>query len=103
MRDGNVTIEMQEQDLGTLCICAVRYCQGRETYMPDLVRCIVRPLLQQISYRDLKVMFDDCEFQRKFNLYGDEKIDKPGWLKWKQELKEELARRDGEELITSSR
>ena len=38
-------------------------------------------------------MIADCEFQETANLYGDEKIDKPGWLKWKTELIAEKERR----------
>ena len=84
-----------ENDFGTLCICALRYCQGRETYMPSLVRDIIRPLLPQLTDRDIRVMLEDCDFQQKFDIYGDEKIDKPGWLQWKQELLAEEARRCG--------
>lgn len=83
-----------ENDFGTLCICALRYCQGRETYMPSLVRDIIRPLLPQLTDRDIRVMLEDCDFQRKYDMYGDEHIDKPGWLQWEQELKAERARRD---------
>ena len=79
--------------LGTLCICAVRYCQWRQSYMPDLVRGIVRPYLKVLTDRDLNVMVEDCGFQERMHLYGDEKIDKPGWEKWEEELKAEQERR----------
>lgn len=85
---------MNTDDLGTLCICAIRYCQGRRTYMPDLVRSIVRPLLRELSDRDIYVMIDDCDFQDRCNLYGDELIDKPGWIEWKKELLNEKKRRN---------
>lgn len=61
--------------------------------MPSLVRDIIRPLLPQLTDRDIRVMLEDCDFQQKFDIYGDEKIDKPGWLQWKQELLTEEARR----------
>ena len=83
------------EDFGTLCICAIRYCQGRRTYMPSLVRDIIRPHLKELSDKDLAVMIDDCSYQKRFNLYGDEAIDKPGWNKWEQELLKERERRDG--------
>jgi len=38
-------------------------------------------------------MIEDCKYQDKFDLYGDERIDKPGWIKWKDELLEEYERR----------
>lgn len=85
---------MNTDDLGTLCICAIRYCHGRMSYMPDLVRSIVRPLLRELSDRDIYVMIDDCDFQDRCNLYGDELIDKPGWIEWKKELLNEKKRRN---------
>jgi transcriptional regulator with XRE-family HTH domain len=94
VRKGTVKLELAEQDLGTLCICAIRYCHGRQTYMPSLVRDIVRPLLSKLSNKDLGVMVNDCGFQRRMELYGDDVIDKPGWLKWEQELIAEQARRE---------
>lgn len=86
-------IKIDKELFGTLAICAIRYCQGRMTYIPDLVRRIVRPHLREISDKDLSVMINDCDFQRKTNSYGDETIDKPGWLKWEEELKAERKRR----------
>lgn len=84
-----------QEDFGTLAICAIRYCHGRQTYMPDLVREIVTPHLPEISDKDLQVMINDCDFQEKFKLYGDERIDKPGWVKWKELLLAEKQRREG--------
>lgn len=87
-------ITLSEEDFGTLAICAIRYCHGRQTYMPDLVRGIVRGYLSEVEDRDIDVMIEDCEFQEWANLYGDEKIDKPGWLKWREELLAEMERRN---------
>ena len=85
--------ELDKDDFGALAICAVRYCQGRQTYMPDLVRSIVRPRLKELSDEDLDVMIEDCHFQELMNLYGDERIDKPGWMRWKADLIAEKERR----------
>lgn len=87
-------IKIDEGKFGTLAICAVRYCQGRQTYMPDTIRGIVRPHLKELSDKDLAVMINDCDYQRGTNSYGDETIDKPGWLRWEQELKAEKERRN---------
>ena len=86
-------INISEDNLGILCICAIRYCHGRQTYMPDLVRSIVKPFLPKLDDRDIGVMLADCEFQETINLYGDERIDKPGWLEWRKVIEEEAARR----------
>ena len=84
-----------QEDFGTLCICAIRYCHGRQTYMPDLVRGIIVPRLPDLSDKDLGVMINDCDYQERFNLYGDERIDKHGWIRWKDTLLAEKQRREG--------
>ena len=85
-----------KENFGTLAICAIRYCHGRQTYMPDLVRGIVAPHLPDLSDKDLGVMIEDCNFQERFHMYGDKRIDKPGWIRWKELLIAEKNRRAGE-------
>lgn len=84
---------ISQDDFGTLCICAIRYCQGRQTYMPSLVRGIVREHFSELSNRDIRVMLGDCKLQDDMNLYGDPNIDKPNWLRWREDLEKEYARR----------
>ena len=84
---------LEKDDFGVLAICAIRYCHGRQTYMPDLVRGIIKPHLKEFSDKDLNVMIEDCDFQERMHLYGDERIDKPGWIKWREELIVERERR----------
>lgn len=88
---GGITVE--NKNFATIAICAIRYCMGRKTYMPDLVRSIVTPLLSELSDNDIIVMLNDCEFQAFSQDYGDEQIDKPGWLKWQSTLQDEAKRR----------
>lgn len=87
-----MSIELSEEQFGILSICALRYCHGRRTYMPSLVQRIVGSRLKELSDKDIKVMVDDCQYQRTMNLYGDE-CDKVDWLKWEQKVTEELKRR----------
>lgn len=63
--------------------------------MPSLICGIVAPHLPDLSDKDLAVMIWDCEFQEKTKLYGDERIDKPGWIRWKEILLAEKRRREG--------
>ena len=84
---------LEKEDFGTLAICAIRYCHGRQTYMPDLVQGIIRPHLKELSDKDLNVMIEDCEYQERMELYGDPYIDMPGWLKWRADLIAERERR----------
>ena len=86
-------VKIDEDGFGTLAVCALRYTFGRQTYMPDLVRGIIRTHLTEITNEDLAVMIEDCHYQERMNLYGDERIDKPGWIKWEEELRAELYRR----------
>ena len=90
-------IDMRQEDFGTLCLCAIRYCHGRMTYMPGLVQSIVKRHLSELSDKDIGVMVQDCEFQAKMNMYGDERIDKPGWLEFERLVREEAKRRGADE------
>ena len=62
--------------------------------MPDLVRSIIRPHLAELSDMDLHVMIEDCGFQKRMHLYGNEKIDMPGWFQWENVLMQEKKRRE---------
>lgn len=42
-------IEIGKESFGTLCICAIRYCHGRQTYMPGLVQEICAGHLKELS------------------------------------------------------
>lgn len=86
-------IKVDDQDFGTICVCALRYAMGRETYMPSLVRDFVRPLLPKLPGKTIQVMLNDCDDQERWNNYGHPTIDKPGWIKWREELREEKGRR----------
>ncbi len=77
-----ISIELSQEDLGTLIICAVRYCQGRETYMPSLVLGIVKPFVSKLSDKDLGVLISDYQDQQKRGAFGNDYIDKPFWIKW---------------------
>lgn len=86
-------IEIDPEEFGALCICALRYCQGRRTYMPSYVRSICREHISAIENNDLRVMLEDCKSQERSGLYGDEIVDKPGWIAWKDFIVAEQKRR----------
>ena len=87
------TIETQTSDFENLAVCALRYCMGRQTYMPSLVRSAIRPHLQSLDNSTIATMIRDCEEQRKTGNWGGEKIDKPKWEAWRVELEAEMKRR----------
>lgn len=88
-------MDISQENFDTLCICAIRYCHGRMSYMPSLVQNICKAHLKEFSDKTLNVMIEDCGFQERMNLYGDELIDKPDWLRWREALLAEKRRRDG--------
>ena len=53
--------EISREDFGSLCICAIRYCLGRKTYMPSIVQRIVQSNLKHLSDKDLQVICDDIK------------------------------------------
>lgn len=89
----NKEIKLSLYDFATLAICAIRYCHGRQTYMPSLVQGIIRPHLSELEDRDLYVLLKDCEDMSDFD-YGDPVIDRPNWERWHEDLKEEKRRRE---------
>ena len=85
-------IEIDKENFATLCICAIRYCHGRKTYMPSLVMDIIGQHLSELSDRDVRIMYNDCRFMNPTD-YGDEVIGRSEWLLWEKTLKKELKRR----------
>jgi hypothetical protein len=79
-----------DDSFGSLCICAVRYCIGRQTYMPGLIQSYLRPMLDLLDKKTLVVMRNDIQ---NADNYGDEKIDKPGWIRFLADIEAELENR----------
>lgn len=86
-------INISQEDFGTLCICALRYCMGRQTYMPSLVQGICKAHLSELSDGSIDIIYEDCKDQKRMNLWGDERLDKPDWLRWHDAVAEERKRR----------
>ena len=84
-----MTIDISQEDFGTLCICALRYCHGRRTYMPILVQRIVKAHFKDLSDRDLEVIADDERYQSDTDLFGDT-CDKINWENFYKMLREWL-------------
>ena len=80
-------IDISQNDFGTLCVCALRYCHGRQSYMPSLVQKIVISHFDDLSVKDLNVIAKDEGFQREMALWGDD-CDKISWEIFYQKLRE---------------
>ena len=76
-----------DRDVGAVCGCAVRYSLGRQTYMPSLVQQFINRNLKQIDSYSLSVMARDI---KEAPSYGNETIDKPGWMNFLAVLEKEL-------------
>jgi len=46
----------QDSDTGAIALCALRYCVGRRTYMPELVVSWIKKYWDTFSVSDKKVM-----------------------------------------------
>ena len=86
-------IDIKDEDFGAVLICAVRYCLGRQTYMPGLITGYITPLLPHISDKTLRCMETDLSKPDLYGGFGNEKIDEPIWIKFRNNVQEEIQRR----------
>ena len=84
-----------DEDFCTILICAIRYCLGRQTYMPILVIGFIRPLLPHLDDKTLIIIENDIKTAES---YGSETIDSPRWLRFLSEVEEEICRRKEEQI-----
>ena len=80
---------LDNEDFGILAVCAIRYCRGRQTYMPSLVRRIVKGHISELSDKELQVLINDCEYTLKW----EDEIEPKEWAEWKDMLIAEQERR----------
>lgn len=97
MKHNNIkkpSIDLEDDEFGTVLNCAVRYSLGRQTYMPHLVMDFIRPLLPHLSDRTMWCLERDIREADTYGCdYGDPKIDEPAWKKFLAEIQSEIARR----------
>lgn len=90
-------ISVDDDDLGIIINCAVRYACGRRSYMPSVVIGFITPLLSHLSSRTLYLLDQDLTCAKYEYGYGDPKIDEPAWLDFRAKVRAERTHR-GEEL-----
>lgn len=86
-------MNITQEDLGILCICAVRYALGRQTYMPQTVQEIIRANLDAIDKTDLGVIARDISEAAERNQLGHPVIDAPRWMMLLDDIRAEIERR----------
>lgn len=88
--------ELSREDFGSLCICAVRYCLGRKTYMPSNIQRIISSTLAHLSDSDLEIIYRDIKKHggptHDSAAYGDY-TDYLDWHNFLCTIKDELANR----------
>ena len=91
---------MNDENFGIICLCAMRYALGRQTYMPGIVQDFIRNHIKEIKPETIEIMIrdiDDADKITKRTLsdggtividgFGDTKIDRPHWERFRTFLK----------------
>jgi hypothetical protein len=92
---------MNDENFGIICLCAMRYALGRQTYMPGIVQDFIRSHIKKINPETIEIMIrdiDDADKIRTHTLsdggtmvidgFGDTKIDRPHCESFRAFLKE---------------
>lgn len=91
--------EISREDFGSLCICAIRYCLGRKTYMPSIVQRVVTTNISYLSDMDLHVIYDDIKKHsgplHEMDAYGTYEHYKD-WQNFLRIVTQEIKNRDNE-------
>jgi len=87
------------EDFESILVCAERYALGRRTYMPGVVISFLTPLLPHLSERALHVFRMDIDrLAHTRGALGDPEIDEPRWIRFFDDIGQELERRGVEVL-----
>lgn len=89
-----IIIEADDDFFGAVLNCAVRYCIGRQTYMPGLVIDMITPWLPLLSRKTLWCFEKDIQ---SADSLGDPDVDAPRWRKFQNDVQKEIERRKNEQ------
>lgn len=92
VKQNPILIDPSDDDFGAVLNCAVRYCLGRQTYMPHIVMEYITPLLGVLNDQTLRCFERDLDEKHCPN-YGDDYIDKPRWMKFLSDVRAEIQKR----------
>lgn len=74
-----------------ILVCAVRYACGRQSYMPDIVIGYMTPKIKDLSINVLHIMDRDLTDCRSYSGgMGDDRVDRPGWIRFHDAIREEI-------------
>lgn len=82
-------VAANDDEFGSVLICAVRYCLGRATYMPHLVMDFITPFIPYLENRTLYVMIRDIQESHSLGM----ECDRQAWMSFLQKLHQERQKR----------
>lgn len=88
-----MTIAKNDENFGSILICAVRYALGRKTYMPSVVVEFIKPIVKNLDSKTLNVMANDIKSADDENQLGDPTIDAPVWRSLRDACLDEMQKR----------
>lgn len=92
--NSNNKIELSD-DIQLCLICSIRYALGRKTYMPSVVQKTLEPILPMFTKKNLKIILNDLHSEEETpGFFGDEEIDRPGWMRFMDIVQKEYDKRD---------
>ena len=86
-------VDPTNDDFGTVCNCAVRYCLGRQSYMPSLVCGYIAPLLPKLTDRTLDCFERDIAERKRTRLYFGDSFGYNTWDAFYKAVCNEIERR----------
>ena len=89
-----IIIEADDDIFGAVLNCAVRYCLGRQSYMPRLVVDKITPWLPMLSNKTLWCFERDIQGADSL---GDPDVDAPRWRAFLSDVRKEIERRKDEQ------
>ena len=78
-------------------MCRSLLLRQKDIYAKSCTRLRLCRNFKYLNDNELKVMADDIKFAEQINWLGDERIDKPGWLRFRERINSELEKRKAEQ------
>lgn len=86
-------VDPTNDDFGSVCNCAVRYCLGRLSYMPSLVCGYITPLLQELTGKTLDCFERDIAERKRTGFDFGDSCDYETWDAFYKAVCKEIKRR----------
>lgn len=86
-------VDPKSDDFGAVCNCAVRYCLGRQSYMPSLVCGYITPLLPELTDKTLGCFERDIAERKRAGFYFIDSFDYETWDSFYNAVCKEIKRR----------